>query len=193
MCKNLLVDRRRVLPSDIVPRKETAGKPHGARSFRVHTVLVVEHRDEVFARLAADLCAVGVGVKRAVSAAQALRRYARRSADLVLCHVDLPDQSSWLLTAKLRLSCPAARVWVYTPRSSAAHTALARFVQAEELIEYGGDLWRLSAELRGRLGRATRRAGCPVVKPGPAAWLRVVSQLARSYVQSPSSFPTGSV
>jgi DNA-binding response OmpR family regulator len=155
-------------------------------------MLVAEHRDEVFARLAADLRAAGARVERAVSAAEATRRYARRPADLLLCNVDLPDQSSWLLTAKLRLSCPDVRVWVYTPRSSATHVALARFVQAEELIDYGGDLWRLSAELRDRLGRVTRSAGCPAAKPGRAASFRAAPQLARSYVQSPSSFPTGS-
>ena len=187
MYENLLIDRS-FPPTEIMARKETAGKPQGWRTSRVRTVLVVEHRDEVFARLAADLRAAGMRVERAVSAAEASRRFARRPADLLLTNVDLPDQSSWLLTAKLRLSCPAARVWVYTPRSSAVDAALAKFVEVDKLIDYGGDLWRLTTELLGRLGPAVRRAGWPVEKPGRAAPARAVAQLAASYVESLSSF-----
>ena len=191
MYESLLIDRS-FPPTESVPRKATAGKRQW-RTSRVRTVLVAEHRDEVFARLAADLRAAGVRVERAVSGAEASRRYAHRPADLLLANVDLPDQSSWLLTAKLRLSCPAARVWVYAPRSSAVDAALAQFVEVDELIDYGGDLWRLTVELLGRLGPAVRRAGGPAEKPGRTGPLLAATQPAASDVSSQVSLRAESV
>ena len=122
-------------------------------------MLLVEYRDEVFARLAADLAAAGLRVERASSAAEASRRYASRPADLLVAEVDLPDHSGWLLASKLRLAHPGVQIWVYTPWSSAVEVALANFVGAEELIDYGGDLWRLTAELLGRLDTPANDSG----------------------------------
>lgn len=134
-----------------VARAKTACQPEGPMILSVHTALLVEHRCEVFARLAADLKAKGVRVERASSAAEALRRYARYPTDLLLTNVDLPDQSGWLLSGKLRVAHPAVRIWLYTPRSSPAEVGLANFVRTEELIQYGGDLWQLAEEVLDRL------------------------------------------
>ncbi len=140
-------------PTGATSREQTAGGPEGSPTSNVRRVLVVEFRDEVFSRLSADLEAAGMEVERASSAAEASRRYARRPADLLVVEVDLPDETGWLLASKLRLAEPEVRIWVYTPWSSAVEVALANFVGVDELINYGGDLWRLRDELLDRLAR----------------------------------------
>lgn len=117
----------------------------------LNEVLVVEHRDEVFARIEADLAAWGIRVQRAAGAEEARRLYYRRPMELVLIHTDLPDETGWLFACKLRLAWPAARIWAYTPRWTARESVLAEFIGVEEVIAYGGDLQRLAAEVFERL------------------------------------------
>jgi CheY-like chemotaxis protein len=116
------------------------------------TVLLVEHRDEVFARIASDLAAAGILVQRVSRGTEASRIFARSAVDLVLISSSLPDVSGWLLSKKLRMLDPDACIWIYTPRASAADISMANFVLADELIEYHGDLWRLAGEIADRLG-----------------------------------------
>ncbi len=133
------------------------------------SVLLIEPRDEVFARVAGDLQSRGLRVFRAKSAAQASRRYARHPVDLLLVPPALPDESGWLFLSKLRLTAPGAKVWVYTAQASPAEVDLANFVRADELIEYGGDLWRLAQEVLDRLddgpvvGHSVARTGIRAV------------------------------
>jgi len=128
------------------------------------TVLLVEHRDEVFARIASDLAAAGILVQRVSRGMEASRIFARSAVDLVMISALLPDVSGWLLGQKLRMLDPEACIWIYTPRASAADVSMANFVMADELIEYRGDLWRLAGEIADRLGvpqepTATAQAG----------------------------------
>jgi DNA-binding response OmpR family regulator len=116
------------------------------------TILLVEHRDEVFARLAADLAGVGMRVDRAHSGLEAADRCRRRRPDLLMVNAWLPDESGWLVTGKLRLADPELPIWIYTPRSSSDDVAMANFIEADELIDYEGDLWRLAADVANRLG-----------------------------------------
>lgn len=113
--------------------------------------LVVEHRDEVFARIEADLSAWGVQAQWATSAEEAMWLYAGRPLKLVLAHSHLPDDTGWLFACKLRFAWPAARIWLYTPRCTTREQVLADFIGVEEVLAYGGDLQRLSAELFERL------------------------------------------
>lgn len=119
------------------------------------TILLVEYRDEVFARLADDLTTMGMWVERACSTAEAFRWIVGRSPDLVIVNADMPNGGGWLLAAKLRLSRPTARIWLYAPRprSFEYDHALARFLGVAELIHYQGDLFLLAEEIRRRLTR----------------------------------------
>ena len=116
------------------------------RLFNCRDVLLVEHRDEVAARLVADLNGVESGNLR-IGASEASRIYVRFAAELLVVNVDLPDASGWLLTAKLSMFSPVARIWLYTHRLRSNGASFMRFVGAEELIDYCGDLWRLSDEI----------------------------------------------
>src|SRR3990167_767700 len=123
----------------------------GPQPLPCRKVLLVEHRDEVFARLAADLTDVGLRVKRATCAAEASRECARFSPGVLAANVDLPDGSGWLLTAKVRLMSATPPIWLYVPWPSPDDAAMAKFVGADDLIAYRGDLFRLSDEIVSRV------------------------------------------
>ncbi len=123
----------------------------GPQPLTCRNILLVEYRDEVFARLAADLTKVGLRVERAVCAASVARACVDFPADLLVVNVDLPDGSGWLLTAKLRLSSAASRIWLYAPWPLPDAVAMAEYVGADGLIAYDGDLYRLSAAILSRV------------------------------------------
>lgn len=138
----------------------------------VKTVLLVEYRDEVFARLAGDLGAMGIWVERARSGAEACCRFVRCSPQLAIANALMPYDSGWLLAAKLRLIRPTACIWLYAPppRSSDYDHGLAHFLGVAELIHYQGDLFLLAKEIRSRLvGSPTemQRAGREVAVGWP--------------------------
>ncbi|MGM0488529.1 MAG: response regulator [Planctomycetota bacterium] len=99
-------------------------------------VLIIEHRDAVYQRLAEDLYHAGFHVKRACYATEGIVQHFMFAPDLVVANVDLPDQSGWLLTAKLRITEPRPHVWLYKSRASGSDMAKARFLGAEELLTY---------------------------------------------------------
>ena len=112
---------------------------------------MVEHRDEVFARLAADLASIQWQVTRALNANAASWRFAKCPSDLMIANVDLPEESGWLLACKTRLVYPTARIWLYTAHPSALDRDRARYLGVARLIHYGGDLLRLSGKVLDRL------------------------------------------
>lgn len=123
-------------------------------------ILLVEYRDEVFARLAADLAEVGLQVERAVCMAGALKAHVRLPADLLLVNVDLPDGSGWLLSAKLRLVSATPHIWLYAPRPLPDAVAMAEYVGADGLLAYDGDLYRLSASIVSRVSVLPAAQSC---------------------------------
>jgi response regulator RpfG family c-di-GMP phosphodiesterase len=123
----------------------------GARDGRAITVLLVQHRDDAFETLAGELAVLGVRAIRATSNAGALSRYVCEPADLLVVDGDQPGESAWLLAAKLRLTHPAARVWVYLRFATDSDVSMANHLAVDELIEYGGEVLRLATEMLQRL------------------------------------------
>lgn len=115
------------------------------------TVLLMEYRDDVFARLAADFATRGIQTIRAKNGAQAIQQYVRRLSDVLIVNADHPHESAWLLTAKLHLTHPTARIWAYKRRLSDRDTATAGFLGVDELIEHDSDLRCLATEILDRL------------------------------------------
>jgi len=126
------------------------------RTPSARTILLVEHRDEVFARLATDLAAAGIEAVRAKTTTEGLGRYVREPTALLVVNADQPGESAWLLAAKLHLTHPVARIWVYMHRPSTSDVEAANFLMVDELIEYQGDLSRLTAEILARFEPAAR-------------------------------------
>jgi carbon storage regulator CsrA len=136
--------------SDLADGEPISALPR-RRGVTIPVVLLVEHRDEVFARLAADIRAVGLRVCRAVCSKDAWRQYHRRRVDLLVTSVFLATESGWLLAAKMRLLSADLPIWLYTPSHAPDGKGLAEFTGIDQRIYYGGDLWTLSAEIQGLL------------------------------------------
>ena len=115
-------------------------------------MLLVEHRDEIAARLIADLQEFGLAVRRAAGATDAAECYWRRVPDLLITAAALPDESGWLVAAKFRLLFRDPPIWLYSPWRPPHNGAFAEFVGVDRCIYYGGDLWQLSEDVRGLLG-----------------------------------------
>lgn len=107
-------------------------------------ILLVEQRDEVFARLASDMAKYGMRVIRAKSASDALNRCASRKPALVVANVDLPDHSGWLMAAKVRFVDRHTPIWLYQTQSSNYDLGMVNFLSVEELLDYQGDLFNLA-------------------------------------------------
>lgn len=137
-----LADTCREIPSPKCRSKkpiQMAKVRHNAQLKRqspMPTVLVVEYRDEVYHRLEADLQCAGFRVARAYCASEGIIQYLMFRPDLVIANVDLPDQSGWLLAAKLCVTEPQPHIWLYKSDANRADAAKAGFLGAEELLAY---------------------------------------------------------
>ena len=107
-------------------------------------VLLLEHRDEVFARLATDLAEAGVTVIRVATARAALRACSRRGFDLVIANADPPVYGGWQLAEGLPKCRPTACLWLYECHKTAIDVSRANAYGVAELIAYSGDLLSLS-------------------------------------------------
>jgi ActR/RegA family two-component response regulator len=104
---------------------------------RSPSVLLVEYRDAFYDRIAAELACAGFRPIRAFCASEGIIRHFMLRPDLVVANVELPDQSGWLLTAKLAMNEPRPHVWLYASHVCRADAAKARLLGAEELLVYG--------------------------------------------------------
>ncbi len=111
-------------------------------------VLLVEHRDEIFARLRFDLSRMGIGVYRAAYPEDVYRVHSRIPIELTISNSGLPQASLWLTTAKLRIQDPSARVWTYMVNPRPHEREWARLVGIERVLTYGGDLFELTESLQ---------------------------------------------
>lgn len=154
--------------SKAVAEWETACMTTGSPVRRIKSVLLVEYRDEVFARLSSDLAEAGLRVERVCTGHGVRRHLARHRPELVIANMDTPDESGWLMASKLRLGSPATRIWLYAPRSpSPADHHFARFLVVE-LVHYPGDLISLAANvLRRVLAPADKNAAGEGATLGP--------------------------
>ena len=107
-------------------------------------VLIVEYRDEVYARLKADLEQLGATVGRARRGATVLANVRRHRPDLILIGDRLPDESCLLIAAKLHLGGCTAPSWVYGFGESIRYRDCLPLVGIDRAIDFGPDLWRSS-------------------------------------------------
>lgn len=108
------------------------------------SVLLIEHRDEVFARLEYDLRRLGCGVYRASRAEDVLQIHVHARIDITISNHALPDSSVWLSAAKLRMFDRTARIWLYILRRTIHDRNWAARLGIEEVVPYDGDLFGLS-------------------------------------------------
>jgi hypothetical protein len=126
-------------------------KPRRVSQCHKPTILIAEHRDEVFARLAWDLAGMGATVFRAARARDIATMCNHTSADLALCFMHLPDESGWLASAKMRMGSNTLRIWLYSAWESQCDWEWAKSCDAERIIYYRGDLFVLSDAIRANM------------------------------------------
>jgi len=125
--------------SQVLPLEEAQCKAES-----LPTAVLVEHRDEVFARIATDMAEFGLRVVRAKSAREAMLFCGTHEPVLVVANVDLPDHSGWLLAGKLRFIDRHNRIWLYQTQSSNYDLGMVNFLNVDQLLDYEGDLLGLS-------------------------------------------------
>ena len=148
-----------VRSTEIRPSREQGKlpKPYPSRRSKSFPVaFVVEPRDEVYARLAGDVIQAGYRVIQALSAADAVKARLKYKPRLVAGQLGLPGQNTWQLAPSLADFDHETRVVLYGT-GVAVHTyAMADFFGVERLIDYGGNLFYLSTQLRRVLGLSPR-------------------------------------
>lgn len=121
----------------------------------ITSLLVVEHRDEVFARLAGDLLEVGLFVQRAATPLEAHDRFADSKANLIVVHRDLIEEGGWLMASKWARRHPNRQIWLYAAWPSALDEAWARFTKVDRILYCQGNVWSLAKELIAQLSLTT--------------------------------------
>ncbi len=157
----------------IPPDNAGSGWPQGGlgcsseatESRAVPVVVLVEQCDETFGHVAECFAIAGFRVARARNSVQAITSQVRESADLLVINADRTMETAWLLAAKLRLTHPEARIWVYIRRPSTFDIDAANLLEIEELIEHGGKAPDLQMQVLDRLGVSAEmkvpRSGSP--------------------------------
>lgn len=162
MSGSLLIDRPSSARPAVADNCE-ASEPNSPSTQGFRTVLLVESRNDVFSRLATVFVTAGLRVARAKNPTEAIQCYVRNPAYLLVVNADQPGESAWLLAAKLRLTHPAACIWVYIRHSSTSDVGTANFLMIDELIDYEGDLSCLTDEVLHRLCDSTVHETQPTV------------------------------
>ena len=131
----------------------------------VPTLLLMEHRDEVFARLATDLSETGLAVIRTCGAAATKRVRSRRRLGFIVINADLPNLDVWQFAREIQCDIAENCFWVYKSRCTAADVSRARASLVDELIAYGGDVLYLADCLIDCLAGTSPRRSLPSGPP----------------------------
>lgn len=151
--------------------RHTQPRLRSRKERRPERVLIAEHRDEVFARLAVDLREMGYTVFRASRADDVCRMYSYGQIELVLYNFTLPCESAWLSAMKLRMFDAYVRVWLYMPRKATFDQQWANLSRIERVIYYQGNLFHLAHQIRQNLLQITPRSCVTTVQhAGKRLW-----------------------
>ena len=123
-------------------------------------VLLIEHRDEVFARLATDLQSFGCVVDRATTVTEAVNYCCHQKRALIFCHRDFSEESGWLIASKLHFLAPLAKIWLYASALGVFDEIGAKYSGIEDLLYYKGDISGLSMQLSALLWNRYTTLAC---------------------------------
>ena len=154
--------RHETVNSIVEPKSES--RLQSRRKPLPERILVAEHRDEVFARLAEDLRKMGHTVFRASRADDVCRVYSYGQIDLVLYNYDLPCESIWLNATKLRMFDAYVRIWLYMPWKAPFERQWANLSRIERVIYYRGDLFYLADQINHDRLCPRPESDCPIAR-----------------------------
>ncbi len=113
---------------------------------------VIEPCDEVYARLAGDLIETGYRVVRAMASTDAIKACGTYQPRVIVASLAFPYLNAWQLAPRLATFGVDTQVILYDVEVAIYDYAMADFLGIEQLIEYGGDLFRLSSRIRQAIG-----------------------------------------
>lgn len=122
------------------------GRPHFSMPDPA-PILVVEFRDEVYAAIHAELSSRQVTVIRVSMSDAAVPVWRQRNPGLILVNAEMPDESGFLLSLKLRMHGYQGGLWLYSAHEVNASRGYQEFCQVDHLLNYGGDVRALMAHL----------------------------------------------
>jgi len=99
-------------------------------------VLIVEYQDEIYGALETVLEEAGCEVARAATSDSVLTVVNCLTPSLIIINADMPDQSGWLIAAKLRLSNCRDQVWLYLASPSLSPASWQSLAGVDKVIEY---------------------------------------------------------
>lgn len=140
----LQLDGHRRIKTRLGTQTKTKAHTHSRRP----VAFLIEPRDEVYARLAGDLVEAGFRVVRAITVTDALKACGKYRPRLVLANISLSERKAWQMAPKLAMLDSDTRVWLYDHAIEVHDYAMADFLGIEQLIEYCGDVFRLSSHVR---------------------------------------------
>ena len=112
------------------------------------SILVVEFRDEVFAAIHAQLASQEIVVINAPMADAVLTTLQQCKPWLILINAEMPDESGFLISHKLRMHGFQGELWLYSACTNDSHRGFQEFCQVDHLFNYGGDIRTLTSHLK---------------------------------------------
>jgi len=116
----------------------------------------------VYATLKTQLEDYGFETGRAVSGAAVASSFHRLAPDLVLLRADMPDESGWLITAKLRIAGHQQPVWLYAQRESPSQAIRQQVSGVNEVIVHDGSPTAFAGHVRSQLQEWLKTCDEPV-------------------------------
>ena len=99
-------------------------------------VVLVEHRGAESAALKTVLARGGCEVKCAASSEAVFVAASRFAPTLIIINADMPDQSGWLIAAKLRLGNYREQMWLYVSQQPCATANWKEFAGVDKVIKH---------------------------------------------------------
>jgi hypothetical protein len=156
MSKNRVLAFHRPHPLPLGVSREPTSERSQFSLCMVRRVFLIEWRNEVFARLSADLSARELRVVRGKGPVMAWWRFRLSPSDLLLVSLAQADGGGWSLIRQLRTLRPGVRIWAYGAQLRPLDLETAHQLRVDELIEYRGDLLGLSDQLVDRVETTLR-------------------------------------
>lgn len=110
-------------------------------------ILVVESRDQVFAAIREEFRSQKFAIFRAACADEVVPILRRDRPGLVLLNAEMPDESGFLISLKLRIHGYDGGLWLYATDAEKTPASYREHCQIDRIVSYGGDFRELTSQL----------------------------------------------
>lgn len=111
------------------------------------TILMIEYRDEIYAAIEGELANNDALLTRVMTAGEAVTGWRQHRPELILINAEMPDESGFLISLKLRMHGFQGGLWLYSACANNSPPGFQQFCQIDHLFNYKGDLRMLTTHL----------------------------------------------